>query len=92
MPRVIEYLTQPKKLPFVAPEDSKMAKRGLNGRHRDQDGAISQKRSDTLVRTLRKAYGVDFLSDFRSDATLGTVLKKTGAGSLSDLVKGPRKA
>lgn len=68
-----------------------MGKRGLNGRHRDQDGEISQKRSDTLVRTLRKAYGVDFLSGFRSDATLGTVLERTGAGSLTDLVKGSRR-
>jgi hypothetical protein len=67
-----------------------MGKRGLDGRHRDKDGEISQKRSDTLVRTLRKAYGVDFLPGFRSDATLGTVLKKTGAESLTELIKGPR--
>jgi hypothetical protein len=65
-----------------------MAKRALDGRTRDQDGEIRQKRSDTLVRTLRKAYGVDFLPGFRSDATLETVLKKTGADSLSQLVKG----
>jgi len=48
---------------------------GLVGRH------------DTLVKTLRKEYGDDFLSGFRADATLGTVLKKTGVGSLSDLLK-----
>lgn len=60
---------------------------GLDGRHRDHDGEIHAKRDDTLVRTLRKSYGNDFLSDFRSDATLGTVLDKTGANSLTQLVK-----
>jgi len=39
------------------------------------------------VKTLRKEYGEDFLSGFQSDTTLGTVLKKTGADSLSDLLK-----
>jgi len=60
---------------------------GLDGRHRDNDGEIHEKRDDTLVRTLRKTYGDDFLDDFRSDATLGTVLDKTGAESLTELVK-----
>jgi hypothetical protein len=65
-----------------------MAKQpGLDRRHRDNDGQVHAKRSDTLVRTLRKAYGDDFLSGFRSDATLGTVLDRTGAESLSDLLK-----
>lgn len=63
---------------------------GLDGRHRDEDGEIHRKRSDTLVRTLRKEYGDDFLPGFRANATLGTVLKKTGADSLSDLLK-PKK-
>lgn len=61
-----------------------------NGSDRDEDGQSSQKRKDTLVRTLRKTYGDDFLSDFHSDATLRTVLKKTGADSLSDLLRGRR--
>ncbi len=69
-----------------------MAKQpGLDGRHRDGDGEIHTKRDATLVRTLRKTYGDDFLSNFRSDATLGTVLDKTGADSLTDLVKKHRK-
>jgi hypothetical protein len=69
-----------------------MAKeRSFNGRHRDEDGEAQIKRSDTLVRTLRKVYGDDFLSGFRSDATLGTVLDRTGAQSLSDLVKRHRR-
>jgi hypothetical protein len=65
-----------------------MAKQpGPGGRHRDVDGELHLKRADTLVRTLRKTYGEDFLSDFRSDATLGTVLERTGADTLSTLVK-----
>jgi hypothetical protein len=64
-----------------------MVQRALDGPIRDQNGEIRKKRGDTLVRTLRKAYGLDFLSGFRSDATLKTVLKKTGASSLSHLVR-----
>ena len=60
---------------------------GLDGRHRDIDGDIHKKRSDTQVKTLRKTYGDDFLPGFRSDATLGTVLDRTGAESLAQLVK-----
>jgi hypothetical protein len=50
-------------------------------------GNVYSKRSDTLVRTLRKEYGEDFLAGFRADATLRTVLKKTGADSLFELLK-----
>jgi len=59
---------------------------GLDNRCRDEDGTIRRKRSDTLVRTLRREYGDDFADDFRSDATLGTVLDETGAESLSELL------
>ncbi len=60
---------------------------GLDDRCRDKDGEIHHKRSDTKVETLRKTYGEDFLGGFRSDATLGTVLQRTGAESLSELLK-----
>lgn len=60
---------------------------GLDNRCRDEDGEIRKKRDDTLVRTLRKTYGEDFADDFRSDATLGTVLKETNSASLSDYLK-----
>lgn len=46
---------------------------------------IRQKRSDTLVKTIEKKYGVDL--GFRSDAKLSTVLEETGAPSLSKLIK-----
>jgi hypothetical protein len=60
---------------------------GLDDRCRDEDGEIRRKRGDTLVRTLRREYGEDFAEDFRSDAKLDTVLRETGASSLSDYLK-----
>ncbi len=60
---------------------------GPEGRSRDENGEVHRKRSDTLVGTLRKEYGEDFLPGFRSTTTLGAVLKKRGAESLSDLLK-----
>ena len=68
-----------------------MQEPGIDRRWRDEDGEIRQKRSDTLVGTLRETYGDDFLSGFRSDAKLGTVLEKTGKESLTELVKGHRR-
>jgi hypothetical protein len=61
--------------------------RGLDNRQRDRDGEIRHKRSDTLVGTLRKTYGDDFAVGYRSDAKLGTVLKKEGADTLDQLLK-----
>ena len=60
---------------------------GLDDRCRDQNGEIRHKRSDTLVGTLRKEYGDDFAKGIRSDATLGTVLERSGARSLSEYLK-----
>lgn len=65
---------------------SKHFPKGLDGRQRDQDGHIRQKRSDTKVATLREEYGQNFAKGFRSDARLGTVRDATGK-SLHDLVK-----
>jgi hypothetical protein len=44
-------------------------------------------RSDTLVKTLRKEYGEDFAKGHSGDMKLGALLKKTGAASLSELLK-----
>jgi hypothetical protein len=60
---------------------------GLASRCRDADGEIRHKRSDTLVGTLRQAYGQDFAKGYRSDAHLGTVLDREHAATLSDLLK-----
>ena len=59
---------------------------GLDGRHRDRDGRIDEKRGDTLVRTLRKEYGEDFLSGRRSNAKLSTIREQTGM-SLTEMVR-----
>ena len=61
--------------------------KGLDGRQRDKDGQIHHKRSDTLVKTLRKEYGEKTAEGYRSDTKLGTVLKKEGLDSLDQLLK-----
>ena len=60
---------------------------GLDGRHRDANGRISEKHGNTRVDTLRETYGEGFAPGVRGDAHLHTVLDRTGARSLSDLVK-----
>lgn len=50
---------------------------------------IHRKRSDTLVRTIERKYGVDL--GYRSDAELHTVLKREGLPSLSRLLKMTQK-
>lgn len=66
---------------------SKRFPKGLDSRQRDRDGEIRHKRGDTQVKTLRKEYGDDFLPKFRANTRLDTVLKKTGAESLHQLLK-----
>lgn len=61
--------------------------KGLDGRMRDENGEIRQKRSDTKVETLRKTYGDDFAKGYRSDTKLGAVLKREGVETLDQLVK-----
>lgn len=60
---------------------------GLDGRSRNNNGEIRKKREDTLVRTLRNDYGQGFAHGYRSDAELGTVLKREGVTDLSQLLK-----
>ena len=67
-----------------------MKQPGLDRRHRDKTGEISRKKSNTLVRTLRKEYGEDFAKGYRADTKLGTVLKKERVESLHDLLKRKR--
>jgi len=61
---------------------------GLDERCRDENGTIRRKRSDTLIGTLRQEYGEDFGAGIRSDATLRTLLERTGAESLTEYLKG----
>jgi hypothetical protein len=44
------------------------------------------------VSNLRKTYGESFLEGFPADTTLDEVLKKTGAASLSELVRNHKKS
>jgi hypothetical protein len=60
--------------------------KGLDGRERDSDGQIREKRGDTLVKTLRQEYGDNFAQGYRSDTKLNTVRENEGK-SLSELVK-----
>ena len=60
--------------------------KGLDGRERDNNGQIREKRGDTLVRTLREEYGEKFAPGYRSDTKLETVREDTGK-SLSELIK-----
>jgi hypothetical protein len=64
--------------------------KGLDGRMRDQNGEIRQKRKDTKVETLRKTYGDNFAKGYRSDTKLGTVLKREGLETLDQLIKKTR--
>lgn len=62
-------------------------RRGLDGRTRDQNGEIRHKNGTTQVGTLRQTYGDNFAPGVRSDMKLDTLLDRTGAKSLSDLLK-----
>jgi hypothetical protein len=61
--------------------------KGLDGRQRDENGEIRQKRGDTLVSTLRQEYGENIATGYRADSKLETVLKGEGLPSLSQLLK-----
>ena len=47
--------------------------KGLDGRQRDENGQIREKRGDTRVGTLRQEYGDKFAKGYRSDTKLQTV-------------------
>jgi hypothetical protein len=67
---------------------TKHCNNGLDDRCRDQDGEIRQKRGDTLMGTLRKAYGPDFAQGVRSDMRLDTLRDRMGGASLSKIIRG----
>lgn len=66
---------------------SRHSQPGLDGRHRDADGRISQKHGNTLIGMLRQTYGDDFAAGCRSDMKLSTLLERTGEPSLSQYLK-----
>jgi hypothetical protein len=64
---------------------------GLDGRSRDKDGEIRHKNGNTRVDTLRETYGDNFAPGVRGDMHLETLLDRTGAKSLSELVKNKKE-
>jgi len=63
---------------------------GLDERCRDANGEIRRKNGNTRVDTLRSIYGEDFAPDVRGDMKLENLLARTGAPSLSALLKRKR--
>jgi hypothetical protein len=59
---------------------------GIDSRRRDFAGSIREKSGNTLVGTLRKTYGEDFLSGWRDDAKLSAVRQETDM-SLNEMVR-----
>jgi hypothetical protein len=66
---------------------SKHCHTGLDDRCRDQNGEIRRKNGATRVDTLRQTYGETFASGVRGDMKLENLLERTGADSLSELLK-----
>jgi hypothetical protein len=63
------------------------AQPGLDARHRDKDGKISQKHGNTLIGTLRKTYGADFAPGESEKEKLADVLHRLDEPSLRQLIK-----
>lgn len=63
-----------------------MKEPGLDNRHRDKDGEIQQKRSDTLNKNLSRP-----IPEFSPNATLGYMRKKTGKVSEADVRRAAAK-
>jgi hypothetical protein len=63
-----------------------MKQPGLDDRHRDEDGEIRRKRSDTLNKNLPRP-----IPEFRSDATLGYMREVTGKVSEKDVARQAKK-
>jgi hypothetical protein len=62
-----------------------MSKAGLDNRHRNNDGEISDKHGNTLIRTLRKVYGQSFAAGYHETQKLSEVLLKLNETSLTQL-------
>jgi hypothetical protein len=62
-----------------------MAKKGLDGRHRDTTGRIDKKHGNARVGTFRKTYGEHFAKGRRKDMMLKTLLARDRHGLASRL-------
>ncbi|MGH6994421.1 MAG: hypothetical protein ACREES_01895, partial [Stellaceae bacterium] len=59
---------------------------GSDNRLRDGNSVVRRKHGDATIGTLRRMYGEDFASSYRSDAKLSTLLERTGAKSVDELI------
>jgi hypothetical protein len=66
----------------------KSCRPGFDDRCRDNNGEIRRKNGATRIGKLRETYGNGFAPGVRSDMKLDTLLGRTGARSLSQLLKG----
>jgi len=64
----------------------------LHGRHRDRNGEVSKKHGNTLIGTLRKAYGQSFAEGCGDHEKLSDVLHKLDEPSLRQLIRDTPKA
>jgi len=62
---------------------------GLDGRHRDRDGRIQKKRSDTKMKNLKREYPE--LNNFDNESTLGEVCERQGVADLDQLLRKQRQ-
>jgi hypothetical protein len=58
----------------------------IDTRHRKQNGEISRKHGNTLIRTLRMTYGSGFAPGCANDAKLSDVLAQLDETSLRHLI------
>jgi hypothetical protein len=59
-------------------------------RHRDKNGQMSRNHGNTLISTLRKHYGTDFVYGCADRNTLGDILQRLGEPSLNKLLRDDR--
>lgn len=71
----------------MAKVHKRLARKGLDGRHRDKSGRIEKKHGNTTVHALRKQYGETFARGRRGDMMLKTLLKETGLQSLHEYLR-----
>jgi hypothetical protein len=72
-------------LAFVQNAAKENVVKGLDERHRNPDGQISDKHGNTKMKNLKSIYPE--LKHFRNEDTLGKVRERQGVESLDELLK-----
>jgi hypothetical protein len=72
-------------LSLATTAEGSMSKAGLDNRHRNHDGEISNRHGNTFIRTLRKIYGQGFAAGYPETEKLSEVLLQLNETSLSQL-------